>query len=175
MQISFRNSTRPRAQRGLLIKLNNNNSYKPIPANIVMPLLATIDNYFKKKLPILIDTKPYSYDACIDFWGLIHLHEDHFYPETYNFYFKLLHEFIHLDRERTTGSTNGYGISSGSWNQNDTLEQEVDKESEELINQNFLVFKILKKKLKSANFILESSLERPTNHQTLNAKFPQKS
>ena len=121
-----------------------------------MPLLKTINDYFTKKHnPILID-RDSDYESSIDKWSLIHVNEDNFYPDTYNFNVDLLHEFIHLDKLRTIGSTNGYGVPSGVNNYDHPVEKEIAKEVEEIMIQNCLVFRVLKKKLKSARFILKA-------------------
>ncbi len=124
-----------------------------------MSLLKTINDYLvKEHNPILIDKKSED-DAHIDMWALIHLHEDHFYRGTYIFYECLLHEFVHLDRLRTTGSANGREFPSGFYCYYHPVEREITKEVEQMITQNCLAYRFLKEKLESARFILETTNE----------------
>lgn len=129
-----------------------------------MPLLTTINDYFRENLPILIDvdsSEKSSLDASLDWYGLIHIHEERFFPGAQDFYKGLLHEFIHLDKYKQGGSVYGFGrprVGEGiSRELEQKLENEVDLECEEHIAQNSLVFRFLKEKLKSTNFIVEEN------------------
>lgn len=127
-----------------------------------MALLKTINEYFDNHLPILIDTSESdANDASLDWYGIVHLHQDHFFPETCEFYRNLLHEFIHLDRLKTSGSVYGYGgFKPGenlSYETKQKLEDEINRGCDLLMKQDSLVFRVLKDKLKSANFVVEKS------------------
>lgn len=120
-----------------------------------MPLLKTINDYLvKEHSPILIDGRSFL-AGSLDRWGLIHIEECSFYPGTYKFYRNLLHEFVHLDKLRTTGSANGHGLPMGLENINELVETEIEREVEQMITQNCLAYRFLKEKVKSARFISE--------------------
>jgi len=125
-------------------------------------LLNTINGYFKNHLPILVDrdtSEKNATDASLDRYGIIHIHEDHFFPETYEFYKCLLHEFIHLDRFKTSGSVYGRRKpmpgKNLSYDLRQRLEDEINRECDLLIEQKSLVFRLLKDSLKSAKYIVE--------------------
>jgi hypothetical protein len=119
-----------------------------------MTLSNTISEYFIKHNIILVDRsyEHSDYDFSVDKWGLIHVHLDNIAncksapsPTVIR---GLLHEFIYLDRFKTTGSM--------EINLSDNLaEKQIEKEVEQIVNQNSLEYRILKERLNSTNFVVE--------------------
>jgi len=114
-----------------------------------MPLLKTILDYLKEKGQIRIASGPFS--AYISRDGVINLNSSVKFNEGYGGrYWNLLHEFIHLDRKRTTGNYDGYEIPS-------SIEESIEREVEEIINQNCMAYRFLKKQLRRGIIITEQS------------------
>jgi hypothetical protein len=121
-----------------------------------MPLIKTILDYFRKEhKPIIVGYEPMD---CINKKGVICISRSKRKPEDYEgLYWILLHEFIHLDRKKTTGSYNGWGEKDGCNGINHPIERQIEREVGELITQNSMAYRVLKKQLSYATFLIAKS------------------
>ncbi len=128
-----------------------------------MPLLTTILDYFRKqRKPIRVGCY---FTASIDKQGVICLNSSTRKKEGKGgIYWDILHEFIHLDRKRVTGSYNGWGEKDGCNFSSHPVEREIEREVSDLISQNSLAYRILKKQLKFADFVITESGEDYFRH-----------
>ena len=124
-----------------------------------MPLLKTINDYFiKESKSIKVGLSPFT--AHIDLDGSICINESIKKLSGYGgLYWNILHEFIHLDMKRTTGSGNGYGKKDGVNLPNDHVELEIERQVSEMITQNSIAYRLLKRSLKYHSFLIFMSGE----------------